>query len=480
MSRQKQTDALNLEAEHNICTDGQLKAITNFDLIINSSMDGLWIADNEGKILQINQVVEKLHDIAEEQVKNKNVKELIEHGLFDKSIILEVIRNKKSVMVIHKLQNGRQLLRIGNPIFDEEGELSLVTVTDRDMTELYLLRSDLEKSNALSNEYRAELEQLYTKNGLWSKANIRSEIMFKVLDKAVKVSQVDTTVLVRGESGVGKGYFANLIHNASDRKDKPFIRVDCGSIPEQLIEAELFGYEGGAFTGAREKGKPGYFEMAEGGTLFLDEIGELPSNIQVKLLRFLENSELIRVGDTVVRIINTRVIAATNRDLEEMVREGTFRKDLFFRLNVIPLNIPPLRDRHDDIPALIYFFLKLFNKKYSKDKAIFPEALECLCSYSFPGNIREISNLIERMVVLSPHDKIDLEDLPAYIRMEQPNRNHCNPTQGWNLPEALANLEKDIISRAMKTFGSQRKAAVPLGIDQSTLARKIKKHGILG
>jgi transcriptional regulator with PAS, ATPase and Fis domain len=180
--------------------------------------------------------------------------------------------------------------------------------------------------------------------------------MYKVMEKAVRLSQVDTTILLQGEAGVGKGYFSNLIHNSSPRKDKPFIRVDAGAIPEQLIESELFGYQGGAFTGALNKGKPGYFEIAEEGTLFLDEIAEIPLQIQVKLLRFLENSQIVRVGDTTTKTINTRVIAATNKRLDNMVEEGKFRKDLFFRLNVIPLTIPPLRERVEDIPLLFIIF----------------------------------------------------------------------------------------------------------------------------
>jgi len=302
--------------------------------------------------------------------------------------------------------------------------------------------------------------------------------MYKVMEKAVRLSQVDTTILLQGEAGVGKGYFANLIHNASPRQDKPFIRVDAGAIPEQLIESELFGYKGGAFTGALIKGKLGYFEIAEEGTLFLDEIAEIPLQIQVKLLRFLENSQIVRVGDTTTKTINTRVIAATNKRLDNMVEEGKFRKDLFFRLNVIPLTIPPLRERVEDIPPLIYYFLKKFNQKYSTQKAIFPQALECLCSYSFPGNIRELSNLIEQLVVLLPGDKIDIEDIPSHIRNKQISINHFLQSDKLNLPAAKAKLEKELIARALKAYESQRKAAVHLGVDHSTLARKIKKYNI--
>lgn len=464
--------------ENNGSVQEKLKAIMNFDKIINSSLDGLWITDADGKVLQVNRTAEELYNINKEVVLNRNIKELIEEGLFDRSIILKVIKTKKSQMVIHKLKNGKQLLRTGYPIFAEDGKLNLVAVYERDMTELYLLRPDVEQNNEVSEEYRAELEQLYTKKGLRWEANIRSEIMYKILDKAIRISRVDSTALLQGESGVGKGYFANLIHRTSERKNKPFIRVDCGAIPELLIEAELFGYESGAFTDARKIGKIGYFEIADGGTLFLDEVGELPLNAQVKLLRFLENNELIRIGDTTVRKINTRVIAATNKDLEEMVQEGRFRRDLFFRLSVIPIKIPALRERVDDIPALFYYFLKKFNQKFSKNKAIFPRALECLCYYSFPGNIRELSNLIEQLVVLSPNDHIDLEDLPSYIRNEQISINHFLQSDKWNLPAAKAKLEKELIVRALEAYGSQRKAAVHLGVDHSTLARKIKKYNI--
>jgi len=254
--------------------------------------------------------------------------------------------------------------------------------------------------------------------------------------------------------------------------------VDVGAIPEQLIESELFGYEGGAFTGARTRGKPGYFEIAGEGTLFLDEIAEIPLQIQVKLLRFLENSQIIRIGDTTTKTISARVITATNKRLDKMVEQGEFRKDLFYRLNVIPLTIPPLRKRAEDIPPLIYYFLKKFNHKYSTQKAIFPQALECLCSYSFPGNIRELSNLIEQLVVLLPGDKIDIEDIPSHIRIRYNDNKNTLSAHGWNLHETVAEIEKDLIVQAIKKFGSQRKAAEPLGIDHSTLSRKIKKYGI--
>jgi len=274
--------------ENNGSVQEKLKAIMNFDKIINSSLDSLWIADENGKILQVNQVALKLYNLSLDDVINKNVDELLEKGIFDRSIIREVIRTEKSHMVINKLKNGKQLFRVANPIFNENGKLNLVIVHERDMTELYLLKTDLEKSHAISEGYRSQLKQLAAQNGHWSEANIRSAIMYKVMEKAVRLSQVDTTILLQGEAGVGKGYFANLIHNASPRKDKPFIRVDAGAIPEQLIESELFGYEGGAFTGALIKGKLGYFEIAEEGTLFLDEIAEIPLQIQVKLLRFFK------------------------------------------------------------------------------------------------------------------------------------------------------------------------------------------------
>jgi len=366
----------------------------------------------------------------------------------------------------------------GNPFFDDQGEVSLVVVNERDITELNSLRNELGESRALAQSYRFELSQIYSKRDLLSQIVIRNEAMHQVFERALKVAQVDSTAMIQGESGVGKGLFARLIHRASKRKDGPFIRVDCGAIPESLIESELFGYENGAFTGARSRGKPGHFEIAEGGTLFLDEIGDLPLNVQVKLLRFLEENEVIRVGGTTTKRINTRVISASNQDLEKMVARGKFRKDLFFRLNVIPFHIPPLRERVDEIPALINFFLKQCNEKCSADKSILPKAVDCLCHYSFPGNIRELANLVEQLVVLAPEKHIDLKDLPSHILMGESKLNPALSEDEWNLPEAVASLEKKMILRALRVYGSQRKAAGPLSIDQSTLARKAKRYNI--
>jgi len=456
----------------------QQEIMKQLDAIIDSSYDGLWVCDSKGKVIRINSASEKINGIKADQVIGKKMQDLVREGLIDRSVTLEVLRARAAITIIQKLRNGKQILVTGNPFFDDQGEISLVVVNERDITELDSLRNELEESRALAQRYRSELSQAHGKKNLLSQMVIRNEAMYRVFDRAMKVAQVDSTVIIQGESGVGKGFFARLIHRASKRKDGPFIRVDCGAIPESLIESELFGYEDGAFTGARSKGKPGHFEIAEGGTLFLDEVGDLPLNVQIKLLRFLEENEVIRVGGTTTKRINTRVISASNQDLKEMISQGRFRKDLFFRLNVIPLHIPPLRERVDEIPALINFFLKQCNDKCSANKLILPRAVDRLCRYTFPGNIRELANLVEQLVVLTPGKRIDLKDLPSHVLMGESKKHVYLARDGSNLPEAVARLEREMIVHALKTYGSQRKAAGPLGINQSTLARKAKRYGI--
>lgn len=448
------------------------------EAIIDSSYDGLWICNKEGRVLRINRASERINSVKAYQVLGKRMEEVIAEGLIDQSVTLEVFKAHTAITMIQRLRNGNQILVTGSPIFDEQGEIYLVVVNERDISELDRLRSELEESRSLAQKYRNELSRIDIKKRFLSDVVIRNERMQQVLDRAIKVAQVDSTVVIQGESGVGKGCFASLIHRASKRKDGPFIKVDCGAIPESLIESELFGYENGAFTGARSKGKPGYFEVAEGGTLFLDEIGDLPNNVQVKLLRFLEGNEVVRIGGTRARKIDTRVISASNQNLEDMVSEKTFRKDLFFRLNVIPFHIPPLRERSDEIPALIRFFLEQCNEKFSFKKLILPRAVDRLCNYSYPGNIRELANLVEQLVVLTPGDGIDLKDLPGHILRDEPKVSFGSCEEEWNLPRAVETLEKKIIVHALKVHGSQRKAAIPLNIDQSTLARKIKRYGI--
>lgn len=446
--------------------------------IIDSSFDGLWISDGEGRVVRINKASEEINGIRAEQVLNRKMGELVAEGLIDRSVTLEVLKSRAAVTMIQHLKNGKQVLVTGNPVFDGNGKIGLVVVNDRDITELNKLRAELEESRALSLRYRRELSQAQWSDEHLPGFVVRSPTMHRVFETALRVAEVDSTVLIQGESGVGKGLMAKLIHRSSKRKDGPFIRVDCGAIPEPLIESELFGYEAGAFTGALTKGKPGYFEMAEAGTLFLDEIGELPKPIQVKLLRFMEENEVVRIGGTQQKKIDTRIIAATHRDLGAMVQESSFRKDLFFRLNVVPLRVPPLRERPEDIPPLIHHFLKKYNEKCGAAKVLRGSAVDCLCTYPFPGNIRELANLLEQLVVLSPNQEIDLQDLPSAVRSRSPAEKEVDGERGWNLRRGVERLEREVLKRAIQEFGSQRRAASALGVNQSTLARKIRKYGI--
>ena len=478
-ARNRQKDAPNKDDVIQDLMNHQVM-VKKLDAIIDSSFDGLWISDREGRVVKINKASEKINDIKAEQVVGKKMDDLVREGLIDRSVTREVLKNGTTVTLIQHLKNGKRLLVTGNPVFDERGELDLVVVNERDITTLIKLRNELDQNRALASKYRSELSLKQNQETLISEAVIRSEAMCRVFNTCMKVAQVDSTILIQGESGVGKGFCAKLVHRASRHKDGPFIRVDCGAIPESLIESELFGYEKGAFTGALSAGKPGQFELAEGGTLFLDEVGDLPVTVQIKLLRFLEENQVIRVGGIASKRIETRVIAATNRNLDEMVKNGTFRKDLFFRLNVVPIHIPPLRKRTEDIPHLIELFLKNFNEKYSAEKVILPRAIDCLCHYSFPGNIRELSNLVEQAFVLAQDSKIYFEDLPIHVRSEGYALGNYIDGDNFNLHGAVQNMEKTMIVRALRIHRTQRKAARFLGIDQSTLARKAKRYGIKG
>jgi PAS domain S-box-containing protein len=448
------------------------------DAIIDSSFDGLWICDGQGRVIRLNKASERMNSIKAEQVLGRKMEALIEEGLIDRSVTLEVLKNHTAVTDIQYLKNGKQLLVTGNPVFDSHGNIHLVVVNERDITSLTHLWHELHETRALASKYRSVLSLKQAHQVLFKRAVARSDVMCKVLEAALKVAQTDTTVLIQGESGVGKGFLGKLIHCSSQRKDGPFIRVDCVAVPDSLMESELFGYERGAFTGARPEGKPGHFELAEGGTLFLDEIGDMPLSVQAKLLRFLEDNTIIRVGGTRSKRINTRIIAATHYDLKNMVKRGTFRGDLFFRLSVVPVHIPPLRERREDIPAHIHFLLREFNQKYSTNKYILPGAIDCLCRYSFPGNIRELSNLIEQLVVLTQAENIGDGDLPSYCKNESDQGDVGFSSADWDLPMAVKQVEKQLIRRALQQFQTQRKAAKLLGVNQSTLARKAKRYGI--
>ena len=292
-------------------------------------------------------------------------------------------------------------------------------------------------------------------------------------------SQSDITTLILGESGTGKELFAQSIHNASNRSGKPFVAVNCGAIPRSLLESELFGYEDGAFTGARKQGKPGKFELAEGGTIFLDEIGELPLDAQASLLRLLQENEVVRVGGSTPRRINIRVLAATNRDLEDAVFQKTFRSDLYYRLNVLSIMVPPLRDRKSDIRLISRFFLDKFAKALGRDTAFFTEeALEVLSLYHWPGNVRELENVIERTINISTSAQIQLSDLPAHI-LQSVSTPASGMSENVRPVSMLKTREMETIMEILhETRGNMRLAAQKLGIARCVLYRKVKQMGI--
>ncbi len=449
------------------------------DTIIDSSSDGLFVCDADANVIRMNPASEKIHAVAAGEIVGRNMRELIAEDFIDRSAALEASRSKKGVTLLQN-KAGRKLISIATPVFSEQGELVRVVVSERDMTEIDTLQRELENQEAFKDGFRNQMLAMQQADLESRRIIARSPTMIRSLEQALKVAKADSSVLILGESGAGKGLIADLIHKNSARADQPLIRINCGSIPESLIEAELFGYEKGAFTGAQAAGKPGHFELADGGTLFLDEIAELPLPSQVKLLRFLEDGHITRLGDTRSRTVNVRVLAATHQDMEQLVKEGAFRLDLYYRLNVIPIQVPALRERKDCIVPLIRHYIDHFSKQTAAEKRLTRAALDTLTSYPYPGNVRELMNLCERIVVMSETDLIDIPDLPAQITAKTIHEQHqfARLQQGQSLQETLERVEKNLLESACAEFSSQSEMARALGVNQSTIARKLKKYDL--
>jgi len=449
------------------------------DAIINSTSEGLWICDGDANVLRVNPASERLNGIRADQVVGRNMRDLVAEGLFDRSATLEVIKARAPVNMLQARQ-GRKLVLTGNPVFDDAGKLIRVVVNERDITEVDALQRELEEQEAMRERFRDQMLEMQLETVESRRVIAKSPCMQKSLRQAIKVAGVDSTVLILGESGVGKGLIGDLIHKYSSRAEKPLVKINCGAIPESLVEAELFGYEKGAFTGAQAKGKPGYFELADGGILFLDEIAELPLSSQVKLLRFLEDGHVMRVGGTESRKLDVRILAATHRDLQAMVAEGAFRLDLYYRLSVIPLSVPPLRERTDCILPTLRHYVALYAERLGVRRRLSRAALDALLDYPWPGNVRELINLCERLVVMSEVELIDVTDLPPDVA-RRAGRSAAAPA-GWpeefSLEQAVESTERAMILRARSRYGNQASIAKALGVNQSTIARKMKKYGI--
>ncbi|PEE44467.1 sigma 54-interacting transcriptional regulator [Bacillus pseudomycoides] len=445
--------------------------------ILSSIYDEILVVNHKGELIRYSETV--INDFWGRDLKDllgKNLLDLEKKGLFSPSVTRLVLEQKKKVSIVQETKSGRKILAVGNPVFNENGELHRIIIASRDITEATRLKTELHEIKKISEQYKKELDSFKNKDRFLKKLIYCSPKMEQIITQAKKIAEFSSNVLITGESGVGKEVIAQAIHQLGNRSSKPFLKLNCGAIPETLLESELFGYTKGAFTGADKNGKEGYFKRADQGILFLDEIGEMPLHLQVKLLRVLQEQEVIPIGSTIPTKINVQIIAATNKRLEKMVEAGTFREDLFYRLNVIPLQVPPLRERMEDVPLLAFHFLQELNEKYNKNYHLTPDALNLLEFYSWPGNVRELQNMIERLVVSADDSVIDAEFVSKFLNPGYDfKKSKPVITRVLPLQEALHSVEEQLILLAMKQYKTTTKAAKALGISQSSVSRKYQK-----
>ncbi len=456
---------------------GYRKLHRELEAIFESSFDGLYITDGRANTIRVNSAYERITGLKREDLIGRNMVDLVREGVFDHSATIDVLEQRSQVTIIQKIMGDKHLLVTGTPIFDDENGIALVVTNVRDITLLNELKAQLDESRRLSSRYYQSLVEKEKFQHDLQDMVVKSGAMIQTVQRAIKVAAADASVLLSGESGAGKSMLARIIHLVSPRKERPFIKINCGAIPDSLIESELFGYARGAFTGAAPEGKAGLIEVGHTGTVLLDEVGELTLAMQVKLLQVIEEKVFTRLGGTKPISVDVRIIAATNKNLKDLVQQGRFREDLYYRLDVVPIHIPPLRERRDDIAALALNRIEKFNRTSGSAKRLDQVVMDRLMRYNYPGNVRELINIMERMMIMSDGNLITIADLPAELR-ELPQSNIDPFEDGTTLTDAVEQFECRIIGRALNCHKSLSMAARALGVHPTTLWRKMTKFGI--
>lgn len=452
--------------------------------IIEHSNDNIVVTDGEGVVLRTSPNCERIYGQSQSYLIGKSVFQLQEEDIFNPSVTIQVLKKKKEVQLMQTTPKGRVIMATGIPIFSEANKLIRIISFSHDLTEIQQIKEDYEHLKVKMKRYELEIEQLREKETKVAGIIAKDEAIKHILELILRTAKSDASVVLLGESGVGKSMFARALHNHSHRSKEPFIEVNCGAIPDNLFESEVFGYESGAFTGASQKGKLGFIELADQGTLFLDEIGEIPLNQQVKLLKVLENKEVVRVGGSEAIDVDFRLVTATNQDLEKLVKEGKFRKDLYYRLNVVPIVIPPLRERKKDIYELAYHYLTKFNKKYNTNKVLHMKTITALQNYDWPGNVRELENLIERLLVtvkketIYPYHLSFFNEADVLQSLDIEHELETFEEQSITLHDALEAVEKRWLKRAYRQYKTTYEMAEYLGVSQSTVVRRLQKYSI--
>jgi PAS domain S-box-containing protein len=448
------------------------------DSVIESFYDGVIFVEND-RIVRVNSSYGRITGLKVESLLGQKVDDLDGETHICLHTIQEVVRLvcqlKKSVTSMGRLRQGNEIYVTATPV-TSKGSIKYIIINIRDVTELQRLKEEVSRLMALylSTPEEARISQITGDEIVTGNRAMRS-----TLDTVARLAQVDSVLFFEGESGTGKEVLARLAHRLSARSKGPFIPVNCGAIPENLFESELFGYAKGAFTGAVAEGKPGLFELAHNGVIFLDEVSETPLNCQVKLLKVLEDLEVTRVGGVKPTKLNVRVIGASNRSLPKMVKEGKFREDLFYRVYVVPIKIPPLRERRDDIFPLAWHFLRHYNDKFNMSKKFSPEIIQIMETYQWPGNVRELKNVIERTMITSEGETLEPRHLPPTVYQQETDDASMIQVKGiMPLDLARESVERKLLTQALAIRRTTREAAKILGVDHSTVVRKVRKYGI--
>ena len=446
---------------------------------------GIYVTRADGVSMFINSRYEEITGIRREEAVGQTIFTLHSQGMYMPLVTPVILRINKEYTVLQSFAGERYGIISGTPIYDASGKPFCVLICVNQIEEKALRTLDNTFSpQAIARGKSAKLEYVQD-----SAVDIIAEsaAVRQVMQDSIRVAHYDVPVLLLGESGTGKEIFASIIHSSGPRRFEPYVTLNCSAISPSLLEAELFGYEPGSFTGASSKGKQGFFEFASNGTIFLDEIGDMPLESQAKILRVLQNGEFYKVGGVEPIKTNARIVAATNRNLKEMVEQGLFRRDLYYRLNVIPITMPALRDRKEDIAPLLLHFLYVFNQNYGTNKRFSDDLIDLLTEYNWPGNVRELKNLVRRLIIMSVDDLLTPSHFyriwSEELALDQPEEPAADGVTVNGLPQmtqAVADVERTLVERALEKGGSTRRAAELLGVSQSTVMRKIREFGING